>query len=215
MTSADFVIPLHPMNCRKCDADIGDTYEPDDRSLGIRGGWYCNACDLAIGEHEVPREPMAGDVEIMSARGFRGDRPLGTPLSELSSPNWTSMEVLMPPHSVSADGATAEPSEVVPLAVTPHEQSEKDFTWNIGMKRADLLTVAPSRHYPAPVLLTARPSPSASSVSRSTVGLLGRWGRVTSLDGSSWPSASPLIWRPSFCPPPPRGYGTPVSGQPR
>ena len=38
--------------------------------------------------------------------------------------------------------------------VTPHEQLETDFTWNIGMKRADLLTVAPSRHYLAPVVLT-------------------------------------------------------------
>jgi len=44
------------------------------------------------------------------------------------------MEVLMPPHSVSADGATAEPSEVMPPAVSPHEPSETaDFTWNIGM----------------------------------------------------------------------------------
>jgi hypothetical protein len=61
--------------------------------------------------------------------------------------------VLMPPDSMSADGAIAEPSEVPP-AVTPHERSETDFTWNIGMKRADLLPVAPSRHYLVPVLLT-------------------------------------------------------------
>ena len=142
------------MNCPKCDVDIGDSYEPDDRSVGICAGWYCDACDFAIRQTEVPREPMADDVEIMSAREFRGDRPLGTPLSELSSPNRISMEVLMPPRSVSADGAIAEPSEVVPPAVTPRERSEKDFTWNIGMKRADLSTVAPSRHYLAPVLLT-------------------------------------------------------------
>lgn len=73
------------MNCPKCDADIGDSYEPDDWSVGICGGWYCDACDLAIGEHEVQREPMEGDVEIMSAREFRGDRPLGTPLSAIST----------------------------------------------------------------------------------------------------------------------------------
>lgn len=73
------------MNCPKCDADIGDSYEPDDPSVGICGGWYCDACDLAIGEHEVYREPMEGDVPIMSAREFRGDRPLGTPLSEIST----------------------------------------------------------------------------------------------------------------------------------
>jgi hypothetical protein len=155
------------MNCPKCDADIGHSYEPDDRSAGICGGWYCDACEFAIGEHEVPREPMADDVEIMSAREFRGDRPLGTPLSELPTQpgpkddlghpdhaRYASTEVLMPPDSVSADGAIAEPSEVVPPAITSHEPSETDFTWNIGMKRADLLTVAPSRHYLAPVLLT-------------------------------------------------------------
>jgi hypothetical protein len=72
------------MNCPKCDADIGETYEPDDPSVGIGGGWYCDACDLAIGEHDHPREPMDGDVPIMTAKEFRGDRPLGTPLSELS-----------------------------------------------------------------------------------------------------------------------------------
>lgn len=30
------------------------------------------------------REPLEGDVPLMTAREFRGDRPLGTPLSELS-----------------------------------------------------------------------------------------------------------------------------------
>jgi hypothetical protein len=71
------------MNCPKCDADIGDSYEPDDPSVGIRGGYYCDACDLAVGEED--REPMEGDVPIMTAKEFRGDRPLGTPISELSS----------------------------------------------------------------------------------------------------------------------------------
>jgi hypothetical protein len=72
------------MNCPKCDADIGDTYESEDWSCGISAGWYCDACDIGIGEHEHPREPMEGDVGIMSARELRGDKPLGTPLSELS-----------------------------------------------------------------------------------------------------------------------------------
>jgi len=135
--------------CPKCDADIGDSYEPG--SGGIRGGWYCDACELAIGEHEVPREPMSADVEIMSARELRGHRPLGTPLTELST-----QEVLMPPDSALADDAIAEPSEVAPPAVTPHEPSETDFTRNVGMKRADPLTVAPRRprFYLAPILLT-------------------------------------------------------------
>jgi hypothetical protein len=72
------------MNCPKCDADVSDSYEPDDPSVGIYGGWYCDACDLAIGEGDYPREPMEGDVPIMTSKEFRGDRPLGTPISQLS-----------------------------------------------------------------------------------------------------------------------------------
>src|SRR5436190_1410827 len=72
------------MKCPKCDADIGETYEPDDPSVGVCGGWYCDACDLAIGEHEVHREPMEGDVPIMTAKEFLDGRPLRTPISELS-----------------------------------------------------------------------------------------------------------------------------------
>lgn len=72
------------MNCPKCDADVSDTYEPDDPSVGICGGWFCDPCDLAI-DDDGYREPMEGDVPIMSARELRGDRPLFTPLSELSS----------------------------------------------------------------------------------------------------------------------------------
>jgi hypothetical protein len=72
------------MNCPKCDADIRDSYEPDDPSVGICGGWYCDACDLAAGD-DYQREPMEGDVPIMTAKEFRGDRPLGTPLSEIST----------------------------------------------------------------------------------------------------------------------------------
>jgi len=71
------------MNCPKCDADISDTYEPEDWSCGISAGWYCDACDLEVGDDGY-REPMEGDVPIMTAKEFRGDRPLGTPLSELS-----------------------------------------------------------------------------------------------------------------------------------
>jgi hypothetical protein len=52
------------MNCPKCDADVSDTYEPDDPSVNIVGGWYCDACDLGIAEHEYPREPLDDDVPI-------------------------------------------------------------------------------------------------------------------------------------------------------
>lgn len=34
--------------CPKCDADISESFEPDDPSVGIVGGWYCDACDLAV-----------------------------------------------------------------------------------------------------------------------------------------------------------------------
>lgn len=68
------------MNCPKCDADIGDSYEPDDPSVGICGGWYCDACDLAVGEHEVEREPLPDDMPI----SFGSGQPIGTPISELS-----------------------------------------------------------------------------------------------------------------------------------
>lgn len=72
------------MNCPKCNADVSDTYEPYDYECGIVAGWYCDACNLGIGEDEVSREPLPDDVPIMSAKEFRDDRSLGTPLSELS-----------------------------------------------------------------------------------------------------------------------------------
>lgn len=71
------------MICPKCKTDITESYEPDDWSVGIVGGYYCDACDLGVGEDT--REPIEGDVPIMSAKEFRGDRPLGTPISALSS----------------------------------------------------------------------------------------------------------------------------------
>ncbi len=71
------------INCPKCDADITESYEPTDWSVGINGGWYCDACDLAIGQHEIEREPLEDDVGIeMPPRDPA--KPIGTPLSELS-----------------------------------------------------------------------------------------------------------------------------------
>jgi len=125
------------MMCPRCGTEIG--YEPGD-SAGICGGWYCEACELGVREHEVPREPVAVDVETMSARELPGDRPFGAPLAELST-----QEVLMPPDSALADDAIAKPSEAVLPAVTPHERSEAGFTWN-GPRR-------PLQCF-APVLLT-------------------------------------------------------------
>lgn len=87
------------INCPKCDADVSDSYEPDDHSVGIVGGWYCDSCDLGIGEDQIRCEPLDGDVPIMSAKEFRGDRPLGTPASELSSQPGPKDDIGHPNHA--------------------------------------------------------------------------------------------------------------------
>ena len=39
--------------CPKCGADISDSYEAADPSVGImNGGWFCKVCDLAIVDEE-------------------------------------------------------------------------------------------------------------------------------------------------------------------
>ncbi len=41
------------VECPKCEADISDTYESGDPSVGIMGrGWYCDACDLAVDDDD-------------------------------------------------------------------------------------------------------------------------------------------------------------------
>lgn len=70
-------------NCPQCGADVSDSYEPEDWSVGIQAGWYCDACDLGIGDDDK-YEPTEGDVPLMTAKAARGDKPLGTPISELS-----------------------------------------------------------------------------------------------------------------------------------
>lgn len=67
--------------CPKCGADISDSYEPDDWSVGIVGGYYCDACDLAVGEDDY--QPMEDDVAVGPAPRDPA-KPIGTPLSELS-----------------------------------------------------------------------------------------------------------------------------------
>jgi len=74
---------MRTVNCPKCDADVSETYEPDDWSCGIVGGWYCDACDLGIAEHEIGYEYHDDDV-VISAEPRDPSRPLGTPISELS-----------------------------------------------------------------------------------------------------------------------------------
>ena len=69
-------------SCPKCNADVSDSYQGAEPDVGIMsGGYYCDACDLPIDDEH---EPQDDDVPLMSAREFRGDQPLGTPLSELS-----------------------------------------------------------------------------------------------------------------------------------
>jgi hypothetical protein len=69
-------------NCPKCDADVSDSYQGAEPDVGIMsGGYYCDACGLSIDDDH---EPHDDDVPLMTAKEFRGDRPLGTPLSELS-----------------------------------------------------------------------------------------------------------------------------------
>jgi hypothetical protein len=67
--------------CPKCQADVTDTFEEADYSTGINPGWYCEACDIGIAEHEVERESFEDDV--IPPPAVR-DGPIGTPLSEIS-----------------------------------------------------------------------------------------------------------------------------------
>lgn len=69
------------MNCPKCEADISDSWQPDEPDVGISSGWFCDACDLAVSGADHPPEPMEGDVDI-----FASTR--GEPLSE-SAPEHT------------------------------------------------------------------------------------------------------------------------------
>lgn len=69
--------------CPKCGAEIGDTFEPADWSVGVNAGYYCDACDIGIAEQEAGAyEPMDDDVQISFARD--PGNPIGTPASELS-----------------------------------------------------------------------------------------------------------------------------------
>lgn len=68
--------------CPKCGADISDTWQPAEWDVGISAGWFCDACNLGVGESEG-YEPMDGDVAIPPAPP-RPDGKIGTPISELS-----------------------------------------------------------------------------------------------------------------------------------
>ena len=40
--------------CPKCGADISETHESWDPDVGISGGWYCDACDVAYPDEDEP-----------------------------------------------------------------------------------------------------------------------------------------------------------------
>lgn len=73
---------MRSCDCPKCEADISDSYEPDDPSVGISGGWYCDACDLAVGD-DGHYEGFDDDVSIAAPPRAPGEK-IGTPISELS-----------------------------------------------------------------------------------------------------------------------------------
>lgn len=70
------------MHCPKCDADISDSYQEADPDVGIMSHYfYCEVCDMPV---DAYYEPWDDDIPIMTATEARGDKPIGTPLSELS-----------------------------------------------------------------------------------------------------------------------------------
>lgn len=72
------------VHCPKCSADIDDTYEGADPSVGMMtGGYYCQDCDVSVADWEVSHEPLPDDVPISFAKA-PGER-LGTPASEIST----------------------------------------------------------------------------------------------------------------------------------
>lgn len=85
------------MNCPKCDADISESYEPDDWSVGISAGWFCDACDLGIAD-DGHYEPMDGDVQIPPAPQ-PADGKHGTPVSELSGQPGDPKDLSDPRHA--------------------------------------------------------------------------------------------------------------------
>lgn len=86
------------MQCPKCEADISESYQEAELDVGIGAGWFCDACNLGIGD-DGHYEPMEGDVPIMTAKEARGDRPLGTPISELSGRPGPKDDIGHPDHA--------------------------------------------------------------------------------------------------------------------
>lgn len=55
------------MKCPKCDTDISETYQGPEPDVGIMlGGWFCDACDLAVSDEDGPK-PHDDDVTIFGS----------------------------------------------------------------------------------------------------------------------------------------------------
>jgi len=54
--------------CPRCGKDIGDSYQGEEPDVGIGAGWYCDPCDLAVGDEDGP-EPYDDDVQIFGTGG--------------------------------------------------------------------------------------------------------------------------------------------------
>ncbi len=60
---------MRTVKCPKCQNDISDSYERPEPDVGIMsGGWYCDACDLAVSDKDDP-EPNGDDVPLFGTGG--------------------------------------------------------------------------------------------------------------------------------------------------
>jgi hypothetical protein len=60
---------MRTVECPKCGEDISDSYQPAEPDVGIMmGGWYCDKCDLAVGDEDGP-EPHDDDVPLFDTGG--------------------------------------------------------------------------------------------------------------------------------------------------
>lgn len=56
------------IECPKCGEDISDSYQGEEPDVGISGGWYCDACDLAVSD-ENGYEGHDDDVALFGTEG--------------------------------------------------------------------------------------------------------------------------------------------------